>query len=191
MQALLNQLQPIQIPLPLRVFIGGNSGAVYINGNLYHFIYNPRNPRRRVTPDDVRRLPMDALEATVSPIILARPGEPVTVFRLRFSRAFQFEGNGYDDHLAFVALSDRNRTVRRINAPRRHALMLLEQSRLVREAVDGEDACFICLQNFPDASFLPCGNGGICCACAYRIVQTTKSCPLCRGDVVSFQRNGV
>ncbi len=56
-----------------------------------------------------------------------------------------------------------------------------------REALEGEDTCYVCMVNYPDARFTPCNNTGICCACAQRITRSTGKCPLCRAAVTSFQ----
>jgi hypothetical protein len=55
------------------------------------------------------------------------------------------------------------------------------------QAQEGEDTCYVCMDNVPDAMFPDCGNTGICCLCAHRIVTSTQTCPLCRGSVASFR----
>jgi len=180
--------QPIRLPSMFHVYIGSRSGVACINGSVYHFVYHPRRTNERMTPSDIRRLPMDALEAEARPVVtLFGPPHRVVVMRLAFSRRFRFVDNVYGQDCAFLALSTRNSTVRRIRASRAQRT-LLAQLLLVREVQEGEDACFVCERNFPDAIFAPCSHARICCACAYQIVQTTRTCPLCRGGVVSFQR---
>ena len=55
------------------------------------------------------------------------------------------------------------------------------------QAQEGEDTCYVCMDNIPNAMFPDCGNTGICCPCANRIVTSTQTCPLCRGSVASFR----
>ena len=55
------------------------------------------------------------------------------------------------------------------------------------QAQEGDDTCYVCMDNIPNAMFPDCGNKGICCLCAHRICTTTQTCPLCRGSVASFR----
>jgi hypothetical protein len=56
-----------------------------------------------------------------------------------------------------------------------------------KTAKDGEEACFVCFTNVPDAMFPQCGHSGLCCVCADKIVKSTQNkCPLCRGPATSF-----
>lgn len=65
---------------------------------------------------------------------------------------------------------------------------LQEETQVDREAQGDEDACYICFTNIPREKFTPCGHAGICRACARKVMQRdTPSCPLCRGEVSSFQ----
>jgi hypothetical protein len=54
------------------------------------------------------------------------------------------------------------------------------------KAQEGEETCFICMENKPDSAF-DCGNSGFCCTCAEKILETTRKCPLCRMTVTSFR----
>ena len=54
-------------------------------------------------------------------------------------------------------------------------------------AQEGENTCYVCMDNIPNAMFPDCCNTGICCLCAHRIVTSTQTCPLCRGSVASFR----
>ncbi len=65
---------------------------------------------------------------------------------------------------------------------------VVREDPVTREALQGEEECYICYHNFPDAKFTPCGNRGVCCACAQRITRSTGKCPLCSLDVTSFER---
>lgn len=42
-----------------------------------------------------------------------------------------------------------------------------------------EDKCSVCLENTPDAVFLPCGHVCCCYQCAKKIIVGTKRCPIC------------
>ena len=44
----------------------------------------------------------------------------------------------------------------------------------------GCDACLVCMERPPDAVLLECGHGGICAACAARLWERDRRCPLCR-----------
>ena len=54
----------------------------------------------------------------------------------------------------------------------------------VQRVEDGEEEdgdCQICMSNAADAVLLECGHGGLCYACAVRLLKgTTRACPLCR-----------
>ena len=54
------------------------------------------------------------------------------------------------------------------------------------EAKEGEETCIICMENVPDSVF-DCGNKGFCCACADKLLKTTRKCPLCRMTVTTFR----
>ena len=56
------------------------------------------------------------------------------------------------------------------------------------KAQEGEEACFICMDNKPDSTF-DCGHSGVCCVCADTLLKTTKKCPLCRETFTSFSVN--
>ena len=56
------------------------------------------------------------------------------------------------------------------------------------KAKDGEDACFVCFTNVPDAKFPQCGHSGLCGVCADKLVKSTNKCPLCRETVTSFAK---
>jgi hypothetical protein len=58
---------------------------------------------------------------------------------------------------------------------------------LGNEALDGEDVCFVCLVNKPDAILLACQHTGICCVCAHRLFVDAQRCPLCRHPIPSFR----
>jgi hypothetical protein len=57
----------------------------------------------------------------------------------------------------------------------------------VTEATEGEDACYVCCVNRPNATLPNCGHTGICCACASRLMRSqTPRCPLCRAMISHF-----
>ena len=60
----------------------------------------------------------------------------------------------------------------------------------VREALEDEDACCVCLVNYPNATLLACKHC-ICCICAERLFKDRKNCPLCRQEIPAFQVNPV
>lgn len=166
------------------VFIGSQGASICINGDVYRLIYSPRRPHERVTPADVRRVPWDAMHDKVKVIMSSMTR--ACVIRLQFSRTFQFQENhAYPSELVFAAISSASITFRRVFAARRQRKFLERESRVVRKASSNEDTCF---DNFPNATFTPCRNSGVCCACAYQIVQSTKKCPLCRRGVTAFRR---
>ena len=45
------------------------------------------------------------------------------------------------------------------------------------------DLCYACVDAGADAVLLACGHRGLCMACATRLWNTGRSCPLCRGGV--------
>ncbi len=45
---------------------------------------------------------------------------------------------------------------------------------------DNSKACFVCWDASPDAVLLECGHSGLCVACAERLLQRERRCPLCR-----------
>jgi hypothetical protein len=55
------------------------------------------------------------------------------------------------------------------------------------QAKEGEDTCYVCMDNIPDAMFPDCGHTWICGPCANQIVTSTQTCPLCRRRVASFR----
>ncbi len=57
----------------------------------------------------------------------------------------------------------------------------------VKEAKEGEDCCYVCRSNVPNAKFTPCGHSSICTVCADRLICSSASrCPLCRAAVTDY-----
>jgi hypothetical protein len=57
-----------------------------------------------------------------------------------------------------------------------------------RAALEGEDECCVCMNNFPDAVIMPCSHAVVCCVCANQIGRTTGICPLCRTGNITVNR---
>lgn len=64
--------------------------------------------------------------------------------------------------------------------------VIVDEVPVAKEAAAGEDTCFICLDNVPDAKFNECGHSGVCCKCADSVIRRGMACPLCRADVFDF-----
>lgn len=60
----------------------------------------------------------------------------------------------------------------------------------VTQAMPGEDTCIVCFDMVPDCKLIGCNHsktGLFCKACATRIVNETKKCPLCRLAITAFE----
>jgi hypothetical protein len=53
---------------------------------------------------------------------------------------------------------------------------------------DDDKPCFVCLDAAPEAVLLECGHGGLCVACAERLWQRERRCPLCRAGFAGVMR---
>ncbi len=53
---------------------------------------------------------------------------------------------------------------------------------------DNAKACFVCWDAPPDAVLLECGHSGLCVACAERLWQRGRGCPLCRAGFAGVVR---
>ena len=67
------------------------------------------------------------------------------------------------------------------------------QSEEDRQVVPQEEfeqgkSCFVCLDSAPNAILLECGHGGLCVACAERLWQRGRRCPLCRAGFAGVVR---
>ena len=169
-------------PKTKRVYRYGKA-FVYVNGKTYYFTFRPQRsidrPKLKIKDvalsiDEVRRLPWDTV-SSMARIAVGFPSKrPPACLRLKFPAK---------DHFVFLSRSmprnlDRSRAME-------------SMSRETRLAEEGEDQCVICLINVVDAKFAPCGNSGVCCACAFKLIQTTKTCPLCRKGIGFFTRVSV
>lgn len=45
------------------------------------------------------------------------------------------------------------------------------------------EICYTCCDSPANVAFVPCGHGGLCHACAGRILGSSRRCPLCRGEI--------
>ncbi len=83
----------------------------------------------------------------------------------------------------------RNRAQRREEA---EMLKQLKKTVLVklpeaRTALENEDHCCVCLDNYPNATFVGCGKVGVCCCiCAEKILVNRMKCPHCRVVVSAY-----
>ena len=166
-------------PKTKRVYHSGKA-FVYVNGKAYRFTFRPQHsinqPNLKISDvalsiDEVKGLPWDKVSSMARIVCgKSRDKKPVCL-RLKF------EGS---DKFVFL-----NRALRKkLN----RAPAMESMSRDTKLAAEGEDDCIVCFSNVADAKFAPCGNTGVCGACAFELVQTTKKCPLCRGDVTFFTR---
>ena len=53
---------------------------------------------------------------------------------------------------------------------------------------DNDKACLVCWNALPDAVLLECGHSGLCVACAERLWQRGRRCPLCRASFAGVVR---
>jgi hypothetical protein len=63
-----------------------------------------------------------------------------------------------------------------------------EQQTAPPDQLEQGKACFVCLDGPPNAVLLECGHGGLCAACAERLWQGRRSCPLCRAGFAGVVR---
>jgi hypothetical protein len=55
------------------------------------------------------------------------------------------------------------------------------------EAKEGEDHCYVCFSNVPNAKFTACGHSSICTVCADKLIRSSANkCPLCRAAVTAY-----
>jgi hypothetical protein len=67
------------------------------------------------------------------------------------------------------------------------ARAFLRQQYEVRVALEDEDKCCVCLENFPNATFEGCMKQGVCCClCASEIIFNRMNCPHCRAPVQAY-----
>ena len=157
---------------------------VYVDGITYYFTFRPQQcidrPYLRLkdvalSVDEVKRLPWSSVLNVARICVGYRSKKPLCV-RVMFNVMGR-------DKFAFLARS----TPRYLDRARAMESM----SRETRLARDDEDQCVVCLSNVANAKFAPCGNTGVCCACAFKLIQTTKTCPLCRKGLRFFTRASV
>ena len=57
----------------------------------------------------------------------------------------------------------------------------------LRVALEGEDPCCVCLENFPNATFVGCQKSNtVCCFCAEIVLANRMRCPHCRAKVRKY-----
>jgi hypothetical protein len=57
----------------------------------------------------------------------------------------------------------------------------------VRIATEDEDTCCVCLENYPNATFVGClQTNTICCLCAETVLARGMRCPHCRAEVNEY-----
>jgi hypothetical protein len=170
---------------------GKGKAFVYVHGKPYYFTIRPQQCLSRpalkiqdvaISINDAKRLPWKTVSG-MARIVVGGNVKPYCI-RLNFSTKFDLKDKGMKEN-QFIFLA---RSVRRV--PNRTVAMEA-MSRDTKIAKDDEDKCFICLDNAPDAKFAPCGTVGVCCACAFKLMETTKLCPLCRKEISFFTRASV
>ena len=57
---------------------------------------------------------------------------------------------------------------------------------MLREAEEGEEVCCICFHRFANAVLAPCSHKDFCWYCAYKVIESSNKCPLCRTDIVTL-----
>ncbi len=50
------------------------------------------------------------------------------------------------------------------------------------------DSCLVCMEHPQDAVLLDCGHSGLCVACACRLWERDRRCPLCREGIAGIMR---
>jgi hypothetical protein len=165
-------------PKTKRVYRYGKA-FVFVNGTAYYFTFRPQQSVDRpnlkikdvaLSVDEVKRLPWDKV-SSMARIVVGLGSKKPACLRLKFEKK---------DHFVFLARA----VPKRLNRVRAMESM----SRDSKIAKEDEDQCVICLSNVADAKFAPCGNSGVCGACAFKLLRTTKTCPLCRKEVGFFTR---
>ena len=170
-------------PKTKRVYRFGKA-FVYVNGRVYYFTYRPQQsidmPNLKISDvalsiDEVKRLPWDKV-SSMARIIIGKSGDKKPAcMRLKF------DVEGKENQLVFLSRPTRKRLNR---LPAMESMS--RDTKLVQD--NEQDKCFICFSNVVDAKFAPCGHSGVCGACAFKLIQTTKTCPLCRERISFFTR---
>ena len=161
---------------------------ICINGKAFRLIYSPSRIIHDVTPSDARLIPLDAMDRTVRVEFThyneESGQEEPAVIRLHFLRSFKVNSIFNLARTTMHAVRSNHSSA----VQQRRRAIPLQESRMVRPAQDDQDACYICMENAPNAKFPSCEHAELCCACAYQITQSSRRCPLCRGAVTSFER---
>jgi hypothetical protein len=126
-----------------------NRGAsIYVRGEVYNLVHRATGPHTRVSPEDVQRIPWNTMHRVTGHDLDAnnRP----TLIRLHFTSFFRYQHYLYYNHSAFLALSTRNTTVRRILAERRRVaelrVMMAEPFAMGLHPRLGRDSIVQCLE---------------------------------------------
>ena len=181
---------------------GKGKAFVYLNGKPYYFTFRPQQCLSRpaltindvaISVDDAKRLPWKTV-SNLARIVVGGPRNtrPLCV-RLSFSTKFDLKDTAglKQNQIIFLARPVRalpsrivrDRAMEAMSRATTKPLLLL-----AKEDNAQEEECLVCYDNASDAKFAPCGNVGVCAACAFKITQTTKTCPLCRKDISFFTR---
>jgi hypothetical protein len=157
---------------------------VYIKGIPYYFAFRPQQSTDRpnlklkdvmLPVDEVKRLPWKGVSSKARIAVgIPLKNKSITCLRLRFDHP--------GDKVVFLSRTSRCRIKNLNRGPAMESM-----SKETKIATD-EDKCAICITSVPDAKFAPCGNTGVCCDCAFKLIQTTRLCPLCRKGVTFFTR---
>ena len=168
-------------PKTKRVYRYGKA-FVFVDGKVYYFTFRPQQsidrPKLKIkdvalSVDQVKRLQWGKVSSMARIIVGCVGSKKPACLRLQFDIQADYK-------FVFLARSMPKR-LNRVPA-------MESMSRDTKLASEDEDSCVICLSNAVDAKFAPCGNSGVCGACAFRLIQTTKTCPLCRKEIGFFTR---
>ena len=96
--------------------------SIYVRGRVYNLIYHAVGPRIRVSPENVHRIPWNTMNRVTG--LEFDANNCPTVIRLHFTSFFRYQHYLYYNHSAYLALSTRNATVRRVLAERRRVAEL-------------------------------------------------------------------
>lgn len=172
---------------------GKGKAFVYLYGKPYYFTFRPHLSLDRpwlkvkdvaISINDTKSLPWKTVSNKACITVSGAAGKKPICIRLHFSEKFDLQNTGFKQQQ--IIFLDRGFPKRPSSASRKRAMESMEAE--AKLAQEGEEQCIICLSNVSDAKFAPCGNSGVCCACAFKLINTTKTCPLCRKEISFFTR---
>lgn len=91
-----------------------------------------------------------------------------------------YYGSMRENHFSFSCDTDFNPPVIPANPPVEELPELKGEE---IEAGDEDASCNVCLENKPRVCLIPCGHFVLCFGCYKSIKDTTKICPMCRGEI--------